>query len=91
MGTELRRRKELQLVQQALNNGWNITEQGRSDALSLVRDVLADPLATERELIRAAKICLLMEAAKMEIEFDDELLERVKAIGFGLNLRMRND
>ena len=85
----MKRRGELKLIQQALNNGWAITPQGVADALELVTEVLKDPLANDRERMRACKIVLLMERANIEIEIDERLLVRVKALGVDLNARLK--
>ncbi len=83
----MKRRGELKLIQQALNNGWDVTPKGRVDAMALVDEVLNDPNANHRELLRACTIVRQMEAADMQIDLDDALVERVKQIGMFLNTK----
>ena len=85
----MKTRGELKLIQQALNNGWAITPKGAADALALVQDVLSDPMAGNRERLRAAKIVLLMESQNIEVAIDSALLEHVKEMGVALNDRLK--
>ena len=85
----MKRRGELKLIQQALRNNWAITPKGAADAMALVREVLADSTANERERIRACKIVMLMESQNIEFEIDSELMARVKAMGVALNDRVK--
>ena len=85
----MKTRGELKLIQQALNNGWAIAPKGCVDAMALVREVLNDPSANERAVMRACKIVVLMEAANLEIEIDERLLARVKEMGVALNDRLK--
>ena len=85
----MKTRGELMLIQQALNNGWAITPKGAANALALVEEVLKDPMANDRERLRAAKIVLLMESQNIEFEIDSALLEHVKAMGVALNDRLK--
>ena len=82
-------RGELKLIQQALNNGWDITPQGAANALAIVREVLNDPTANPRATMRACKIVMLMDSQNMEIEIDELLLARVRAMGVALNDRLK--
>ncbi len=82
-------RCELKLTEQALRNGWAITPKGAADALELVCEVLNDPMANPRATMRAAKIVLLMEAANIEVEIDEQLLAQVREMGVSLNARIK--
>ena len=82
-------RGELKLIEQALRNGWPITPKGAADALVVVREVLSDPTANPRATLRAAKIVMLMEQQNIEIEIDELLLAKVKAMGVALNARLK--
>ncbi len=83
----MKRRGELKLIQQALNNGWEITPKGRDDAMALVTEVLSDPNANHRETMRACKILVSMEAADIEIDLDELLFEQVKQLGTIFNMK----
>ena len=85
----MKTRGELKLIQQALNNGWAITPKGAADALALVEEVLNDPMANERAKMRACKIVLLMEQQNIQIDIDERLLSRVKAMGVELNAKLK--
>lgn len=56
----MRRRGELRLIAQAIRNGWDITPQGRENAIKLIGEILNDPNATTRESVLAAKLVLLI-------------------------------
>ena len=77
----MKRRGELALIQQAIRDGWNITAKGRHDALALVREVLEDPDATQRETLRACSVAIQMSESDLLMDEDAYLLETVKRIG----------
>lgn len=77
----MKRRGELNLIATAIRQGWDITDKGRSDALALVREVLDDSAATQRERLRACSVALLMEQRNMLDDDDAALLELVKRLG----------
>ena len=87
----MKRRGELKLIEQAVRNGWNITARGRQDALALVREVLADSHATQRESLRACSVVIAMNAADLLADEDAALLRQVKRIGQELECRLRTD
>jgi hypothetical protein len=77
----MKRRGELKLIEQAIRQGWNITAKGRSDAIELVRDVLADSDATARESLRACSVAVQMAEANLLADEDADLLAQVTRIG----------
>ena len=85
----MKRRGELKLIQQALNNGWAITSKGAANAMELVTEVLNDPMANPRATMRAAKIVLLMESQNIEVAIDERLLAQVREMGVALNARLK--
>lgn len=85
----MKTRGELKLIEQALRNNWAITPKGCANAMALVREVLNDKSANPRAVLRACKICVLMEMQNIEIEIDEQLLARVKAMGVALNAQVK--
>ena len=85
----MRRRGELRLIEQAIRGGWLITAKGRDDALALVREVLADSHATQRELLRACSVAIAMSESDLLADDDDDLLRQVKRIGQSLENAVR--
>lgn len=51
---------ELRMIEQAIRNDWDITPQGKENAIKLIDEVLNDPNATSRESVLAAELVLLI-------------------------------
>ena len=85
----MKRRGELKLIEQAIRQGWNITAKGRDDALQLVREVLADSHATDRERLRACRTAIAMSESDLLADDDDDLLATVQRIGLTLENAVR--
>ncbi len=64
----IKRRGEMVLIERAINGGWDVPEAARRKAVELVAEVMADPRATKRELLRASRLALRMEQDNMRFE-----------------------
>ena len=64
----MKRRGELRLYEQAIRAGWDVPEQQRLAAVALIAEILDDPIATDREILRAANLAILMEEANLKAQ-----------------------
>lgn len=62
----MKRRGEMRLIEQAIRGGWDVPEKSRIAAVALIKEIIDDPKATDREILRAANLAILMEEANLK-------------------------
>ncbi len=61
MGSPMKRRGQLRMIERAIKQGWNTPPAERERAAELIAEILADPDATTRERLRACEVGIAME------------------------------
>lgn len=73
----MKRRGELRLIRQAINNDWDTPPEQREKAMRFIESVLKDPAATQRELMAACRCCVAAGWANLR-ERERQLRERLR-------------